>query len=158
MEFGGSRSAEFAEALARELVPRLVRDYRVDPSPANHIVMGGGSSGVTAALAAVSHPDALGGAALQSLDLHADAAEAVLEALSRRASRPGRFYVSWGRFDERDARGGGDRREDGRKLSAALTAAGHSVVGGETPDGAGWGAWRERNDRILGTFFAAGEQ
>jgi len=157
LEFGGSRAALFAEVLAQELVPRLVAQYRIDPDPASHIVMAGGWAGVTAALAAVSFPQALGGAALQSLDLRADAAAALLEALKRPALRPQRYYVDWGRFDERDLRGGLDLREDGRKVFAALTAAGHAVAGGETPDGAGWGAWRERSDRILGTFFAAGK-
>ncbi len=40
-----------------------------------------------------------------------------------------------------------------RELATLLGENGYSIVTNEVLDGAGWGSWRARTDRILESFF-----
>ncbi len=62
------------------------------------------------------------------------------------------FYVEWSINDLR-ARFGMHSEEHSRELAALLRDQGYRVVVHEVSDGAGWGSWRARNDRILENFF-----
>ena len=66
-----------------------------------------------------------------------------------------RFYLDWNRYDERNADRGFDISEDSRLLATQLKKGGYTLKGGEALDSYGWGAWRNRTDRLLVTMFPA---
>ena len=67
-----------------------------------------------------------------------------------------RFYVEWSTYDL-VVPGQLDCEKDSRELATILAHEGYEVVTHEVADGAGWGSWRARTDRILESFFPLGE-
>jgi len=163
-EYGGPRTDEHAQMVARELVPEIERRYRIDTRPASRAVMGHGSPGLGALYAAVHHPDVFGKVAVQSLRFgptqlqssrlrHRPVFDAIIARLESEERLPLEFYLDWASHDLRSAELGIDLREDGRQLAGLLREKGYSVVGLEYAGGAGWGSWRARTDKILEAFF-----
>lgn len=154
-EAGGSRTEEYVEMLATELLPWLEERYRLAPDPADRALAGVRGFGLTAALGAVARPDVFGKAAAQSVSLGDVARHAFFELLAERPPADALFYVDWNRYEARDPDGGYDFGADGPLLAEALAAAGCSVVGGEALDCHGWGSWRARTDDVLVALFPA---
>jgi hypothetical protein len=46
-------------------------------------------------------------------------------------------------------------RRANQRFDAFLRARGYSPAGGEVPEGAGWGGWRNRTDRVFEALFPA---
>jgi len=144
-----------ADLLAKDVVPFLDAQYRTDPRAERRAIVGTGFAGWGGAYAAFHWPQVFGGLGLQSLVmLNTD--EDVLGKQVRPASdAPLRVYLDWGRYDRRGTREAWDMREANARLAALLRERGYHPAGGEVPEGAGWGGWRNRTDLVFATLFPA---
>jgi len=80
----------------------------------------------------------------------------LLELISTKPKIKATFYLDWGKYDQRLTLAGTNIARSGRLLMQRLRAAGYHVVGGETPNGAGFPNWRLQTHKILETFFPIG--
>lgn len=166
-EYGGPLTENHARMLAKELVPYLEEKYRTIPRPDARAIMGNRSAALAALYTAVNYPDVFGKVALQSLRLgptprqssrllHRPVGGAVFKLLRERERLPIQFYLDWAHYELRSSEQGIDVQKDNREFAELLKEKGYTFVGGETADGAGWGSWRARTDRILEAFFPLG--
>lgn len=95
---------QFDEFLVQELIPRIRADFRVTRDPAKTIIGGASMGGLSAACAAIRHPQIFGNVLSQSGSYWwAPAGDAEDDWFSRevagRPRLPVRFYLSIGRFE-----------------------------------------------------------
>jgi len=141
----------FADAIVGELMPHIDRHYRTLSGAEHRAISGIASGGFASAFLALSEPDVFGKAAVQSFYFRAEAHEQLRSLIA--GENKASFYVEWSLNDFK--LGDGLRSEvDSRELARLLSENGHSVITNEVVDGAGWGSWRARTDRILESFFA----
>jgi enterochelin esterase family protein len=144
-----------ADLLARDVVPFLDARYRTDPRPERRAVIGTGFSAWSAAYSVFHRPETFGGLGLQSLAM-LDSDEDLLKKQVRSAAEsPLRLYLDWGRYDRRGTREAWDMRVANAGFAAFLRERGYRPAGGEVPEGAGWGGWRTRTDRLFKALFPA---
>jgi enterochelin esterase-like enzyme/outer membrane protein assembly factor BamB len=155
-EAGGSKTEEYARMQATELVPALAERYRIRDTAGAHAVMGNQYFALSAAYAALRHPEVFGKAALQSAYLGLGFGDDLAGLIEARKGPDVRFYLDWNRHDVRNVDRGYDFREDSRKLAEMLEQGGYKITGGEVMDSSGWGGWRNRTDRALTVLFPAG--
>jgi len=156
----GSGIAEFQQALAEELVPRLDESYRTLARPDARGLIGGYSGGAVSIYITLGRPDLFGKAAVQSL-LLGDLEDPIVSLVEQGEKRDLRFYVEWSLHDL-NAGSQTDRAADSRRLVELLGKGGYEPTTRETVQGVGWSevapaimwlGWRQSTDRILETLF-----
>jgi len=152
-EGGGGRTGDYVRMQATELVPMLEQRYRLQSEAGARGVMGNRFFAISAADAALEHPDVFGHVAMQSAFTGLGAEHAVFAKLRERAGSSVGFYLDWNRYDERNIDRGWDSAADSRELAALLQDGGYRAEGGEVLDSYGWGGWRNRTDRMLQAMF-----
>ena len=120
--------------------------------PDNRAMAGIASGGFASVYIALERPDVVGRVAVQSFYFRSEAEEDLRRMLAEGDETATRFYVEW---STHDFKGDGDLDSEAasRELAAILAAEGYELVTNEVADGAGWGSWRSRTDRILESFF-----
>lgn len=143
---------QFSQAIAEELLPRVDEHYRTLPGAGNRAMTGIASGGFASILIALTRPELIGNVAVQSFYLRSEVEEAFRAAIEDGDRDTTRFYVEW---SVNDLEGGGDLHSEAasRELVELLETAGYEVITNEVVDGAGWGSWRARNDRVLESFL-----
>jgi len=163
-EHGGTRAAEMATALARELVPVLENRYRLVREPDARAVFGLQAAGLTALRAAASHPDVFGRVAVQSLwfgptvrqssrAMPRPVYESTLDALRNAGEPKPVVYLDWARHELADPQLDVDLASDGAVLAATLRDWGYRVMGGQYPGASGAGSWNARLGDLLTSLF-----
>lgn len=147
----GPRVAQFVDAIEGELIPMIEERYRTLPGPRNRAMTGIASGGFASIFLALSKPELVGNVALHSFYFRGEAEEALRKLIEGGDPQMTRFYVEWSTYDLKAD--GLPCEEDSRELAALLVGKGYRVVTNEVADGAGWGSWRARTDRILEEFF-----
>jgi len=148
----GSRAPEYTAAFAKELIPLLESSFRTLARPEARGVMGVTNGARFSIYSTFKHPGLFEKVAVQSLFLRNERQRkeyfALVEAAEKRDLD---LYVEWSLYDLKD--GDRDTRADNLRLVAMLEKKGYRPVANEVADGAGWGGWRQRTDRILETLF-----
>jgi len=131
-------------------LPHLDRHYLTDPT--QRAIMGPGSAGVAAILAALEHPDVFQQAATQSFYPIQPSEERIPAIIAESGPKPELIYVVWSR---RDYDLGGGRRADeaSRELLGQLRDADVRVIEQTSDYSPGWGGWRGQDDEILAALF-----
>jgi enterochelin esterase family protein len=142
-----------ANLLAHDVVPFLERRFSTAPSPQARALVGTGFWAWRAAYAAFRHPTVFGALGLQSLSMLDTDQDLLEKQVKTAADAPFRIYLDWGRYDRRGTREAWDMRRANRRFDAFLRDRGYSPAGGEVPEGAGWGGWRNRTDRVFEALF-----
>jgi len=142
--FDYSLSDTFVNALVSELRPKLLRRYRMDPSPDNTGIMGASLGGLVSAYAAYTRPDVFGLAACQSPAFRWED-DAIIKLIARGSKKPIRFYIDTGTI--RDA------QEGARRMKSVLEQKGYELFYAEYPESHNWVNWRARLADILEYFW-----
>ncbi|MEM7582261.1 MAG: PQQ-binding-like beta-propeller repeat protein [Acidobacteriota bacterium] len=153
----GPRLSQFTSAVAKELIPYVDANYRTLPGAANRAMTGIASGGFASVFLALDKPELIGRIAVQSFYFRQEAEEAMRSLITKGSASPTFFYVEWSLHDVRIERAGIDSERDSRALAALLGEHGFNRVTHEVVDGAGWGSWRARTDRILESLFPLGD-
>jgi enterochelin esterase-like enzyme/outer membrane protein assembly factor BamB len=149
-EYGGPAAENYNRFLLEELLPHFDRHYLTDPT--RRAIMGPGSAGVAAVLAAVEHPDVFQQAATQSFYPIQPTDERLPAIIAESDVKPELIYVVWSRRDY--DLGGGRRADDAsRELLGQLRDAGIEVIEQISDYSPGWGGWRGQDDEILAALF-----
>jgi enterochelin esterase-like enzyme/outer membrane protein assembly factor BamB len=149
-EYGGPAAENYNRFLVEELLPHLDHHYLTDPT--RRAIMGPGSAGVAAILAAVSHPEVFQRAASQSFYPIEPSKDTLPKMIAGAEAKPEFIYVVWSRRDY--VLGNGARAEDAsRAVVAQLSEAGVTVVEQVSDYSPGWGGWRGQHDEILAALF-----
>ena len=110
------------------------------------------SGGFASAFIALEKPELIGKVALQSFYFRSEAEAELRSMIASGDEGATIFYVEWSTHDLES--GNELQSEDAsRELAAILAKKGYEVITNEVADGAGWGSWRARTDRILESFF-----
>lgn len=146
------QSKQTSKYFAEEIVPFIDSRYRTLKDREHRAIAGNLGSAGDAFLIAFENIELFGGVAAQSM-WPMDVEEAVKPLISDPQEKPMRIYMDWGTYDARSKSGGWDLRSANRDFYAFLKEKGYLPAGGETHEGYGWGAWRNRNDRLLAALF-----
>ena len=154
-EYGGPDGEAYTRFLVDELLPHLDRHYRTDP--ARRAIMGPGSAGVAAMLAAFLRPDVFQQAAAQSFYPIVPAKDRLPGLIAGSGPKPGLVYVV---YSTHDYALGVDRnaREASVELLRQLRAANVKVVEQVADYSPGWAGWRGQDDEILAAMFPLPKQ
>jgi enterochelin esterase-like enzyme len=148
-----ARGPQYTQVLVEEIVPYVDRSFRTTASAAGRANVGANFGALAALSASFGHPEMFGKVGVQSAALF-DFARVPLEAQIRTAAEaPLDIYIDWGKYDLRNSRENWDLGVLNRQLYELLEARGYSPAGGETHDGAGWPAWRNRTGELLSSLF-----
>jgi outer membrane protein assembly factor BamB len=154
-EYGGPAAEDYMRFLIEELLPHLDHHYLTDP--AHRAIMGPGSAGVSAVLAAVTHPDVFQRAAAQSFYPIEPTHERLPEIIASAGAKPEMIYVVWSHHDYE--LGSGLTAEDAsRELLGWLRGADINVIEQVADYSPGWGGWRGQYDEILPALFPLAPQ
>jgi enterochelin esterase-like enzyme/outer membrane protein assembly factor BamB len=154
-ELTGEKTGAYVNMLADELVPYLREHYRVSEDPAEHAVLGYGTSAIVTARAPIDRPDVFGKAAVFSAYMPGAAGEEVLKLASEGGKGEAEYDVFWNRYELHREEWNVDLAADSRRLFEALQAGGYEVQGAEVLDSSGWTSWIARAGDILVDFFPA---
>jgi len=155
-EYARSHRDVYAEALVNKMVPLIDARYRTVAKASARAILGGDEGGFGALYVAFKYPNVFGRVAAQSAMPIAEGEGLLLELISTKPKIETTFYLDWGKYDQRLTLAGTNIARSGRLLMQRLRAAGYHVVGGETPNGAGFPNWRLQTHKILETFFPIG--
>ena len=97
-------------------------------------------------------PDLFGKVAAQSVWLPSGP-DPITRLVRTPGEQPLELYIEWGTYDMKSPDENWDMRAVARAVVEALVDRGHTVAGGEVPDGAGWSSWKNRTDRVLRSLF-----
>jgi len=149
-EYGGPNAEDYMRFLVEELLPHLDQHYLTDPT--QRAIMGPGSAGVAAVLAAFTHPDAFQRAAVQSFYPIEPTYERLPEIIPAPGAKPELVYVVWSRrdYDLGDGRTAADASQE---LLGWLRGAEVNVIEQISDYSPGWGGWRGQYDEILAALF-----
>ena len=103
--------------------------------------------------ATLRHPELFSGLGMLSINWEPGYRAQNTALLKSPSEQPLRIYLEWGKYDSRSPREGWDAVEGGRDFSTTLRSKGYTFVGGETHEGAGWFARRNRLNSLLETLF-----
>jgi enterochelin esterase-like enzyme/outer membrane protein assembly factor BamB len=149
-EYGGPDAENYMRFLLEELLPHLDHHYLTNPT--DRAIMGPGSAGVSAVLAAFTHPDVFKRAAAQSFYPIEPTHERLPEIIAAAGAKPELVYVVWSHHDYE--LGGGRTAEDAsRELLGWLREADIEVIEQVADYSPGWGGWRGQYDEILPALF-----
>ena len=134
-------SDQFADWMARTLVPLVDSRYRTRAERDGRALSGASLGGVISVWTALRHPDLFARVGGHSTAFQIDE-ERVLAALARldegaRAKHPLRFYLDAGRYEP-------PIFDTGRRANLILRARGYPVAYREAPVGHNYTAWRDR--------------
>jgi hypothetical protein len=149
-EYGGPAAESYMRFLVEELLPHLDHHYLTDPG--DRAIMGPGSAGVAAVLAALTHPDVFRRAAAQSYYPIEPTHERLPEIIPAPGAKPELVYVVWSRHDY-DLGGGRTAEDATRELLGWLRDADVHAIEQVTDYSPGWGGWRGQYDEILPALF-----
>jgi len=152
-EYGGPQADDHMRFLVEELLPHIDRHYRTVPG--DRAVIGPGSAGVAAILAASTDPDRFPRAAVQSFYPIEPAHTRIPELLAAGGKKPELVYVVWSRRDY-DLGGGRTAQDATAELLGWLRAANVPVVEQVADYSPGWAGWRGQYDEILPALFPIG--
>jgi enterochelin esterase-like enzyme/outer membrane protein assembly factor BamB len=153
LDLAGEGKEKSRLMLVEELLPLIESRYPIEGKADRRALMGFGDAAYAGLYATLRHPDLFSGLGLLSLKWE-PGYRTQNEALLRTPSeQPLRIYLEWGKYDARSPREGSNAVENGRAFAATLQAKGYSYKGGETHEGMGWVARRNRLDTLLGTLF-----
>jgi enterochelin esterase-like enzyme len=149
-EYGGPEAEAYTRFLVEELLPHVDRHYRTDSS--RRAIMGPGSAGVAAVLAAFMRPDVFQQAAAQSFYPIVPAQERLPQVIASSGPKPKLIYVV---YSNRDYDLGNNRqaKEASQALVAQLRAAEVHVIEQVADYSPGWAGWRGQDDEILAAMF-----
>jgi enterochelin esterase-like enzyme len=149
-EYGGPSAEDYMRFLLEELLPHLDHHYLTDP--ADRAIMGPGSAGVAAVLAAFAHPEVFRRAAVQSFYPIEPTHERLPGMIAAEGEKPELVYVVWSRhdYDLGEGRTAADATEE---LLGWLRASEIDVVEQIADYSPGWGGWRGQYDEILAALF-----
>ncbi len=153
LEGGGSGTDAYVDMLAEELVPFLEDNYRLEKKADARALMGTTGFGLSAAYAALKHPDVFSKVAAGSVNLEAGSFDELMELVARPEKADVEFLVGWLRWDVRRHAGGLDYRGDSMKLAQALEEHGYETTGVEYRDAYGWAAAQAICDDVLEALF-----
>jgi len=150
-EYAGSRPDVYSDALAKELVPYLEDNFRVESDAARRGTMGVGSGGFVSLFASF-HTDLFGRVAAQSF-YRGDLGDELMEKI-RGSSGPAKtVYVHWSLRDYLDEGSDLDAKRDSEQVAALLEEKGHRTVTREVGHGPGWEGWSASYDELLSTLY-----
>ncbi|MGH9869052.1 MAG: PQQ-binding-like beta-propeller repeat protein [Candidatus Polarisedimenticolia bacterium] len=149
-EYGGPDAEAYTRFLVEELMPHIDRHYRTDPG--RRAIMGPGSAGVAAVVAAFLRPDVFQQAAAQSFYPIAPMKERLPGLIGGSGAKPGLIHVVYSSHDY-DFGDGRRAREASVELLGQLRAAKVKVVEQVADYSPGWAGWRGQDDEILATLF-----
>ena len=153
-EYVGSLRDEYARMLAEELVPYVDQNYRTQASFESRAIMGPSQGGFISLYSAFKHPGLFGFVGGQSTFLRHEQGKELRNLVETAGKLAIRFYLDWGKYDERVLEYGHTNRiRSNRALAKLLTDREHVLTAVEVNEGYGWASWRNRTDRILETFF-----
>jgi outer membrane protein assembly factor BamB/enterochelin esterase-like enzyme len=149
-EYGGPAAENYVRFLTEELLPHLDRHYLTDP--AQRAIMGPGSAGVEAMLAAFTRPDVFRKVAALSFYPIEPTQERLPGLIAASEKKPDLAYVVWSRHDyelPNDRTAAAASAELLKWLRDAKVNAIEQVAD-YSP---GWGGWRGQYDEILPALF-----
>jgi enterochelin esterase-like enzyme/outer membrane protein assembly factor BamB len=149
-EYGGPAAEDYMRFLMEELLPHVDHHYRTDPD--QRAIMGPGSAGVAAVLAAVTHPGVFQRVAAQSFYPIEPTHERLPGLISAAGAKPELVYVVWSRRDY-ELGDGRTAEEASRELLGWLRDAGVNAFEQISDYSPGWGGWRGQYDEILPALF-----
>jgi outer membrane protein assembly factor BamB len=149
-EYGGPAAEDYMRFLIEELLPHLDYHYLTDPT--RRAIMGPGSAGVAAVLAALTHPDVFQKAAAQSYYPIEPTHERLSEILRAPGARPDLVYVVWSRHDY-ELGSGRTAADASQELLGWLRDADINAIEQVADYSPGWGGWRGQYDEILPALF-----
>jgi outer membrane protein assembly factor BamB/enterochelin esterase-like enzyme len=154
-EYGGPAAEDYMRFLLEELLPHLDHHYLTDP--ADRAIMGPGSAGVSAVLAALTHPDVFRRAAAQSFYSIEPTHGRLPEIIAAEGEKPEMIYVVWSRRDYQLGEGR-TAADTSKELLGWLRESGINVVEQVTDYSPGWGGWRAQYDEILPALFPLAQE
>jgi hypothetical protein len=101
---------------------------------------------------ALGKPGLIGKVAVQSFYFRSEAEEQLRSMIENGDEQATLFYVEWS-INDLVASDELQCEKASRELATMLAAEGYKVITNEVVDGAGWGSWRARTDRVLESFF-----
>jgi len=149
-EYGGPDAENYMRFLIEELLPHIDHHYLTDPT--QRAIMGPGSAGVAAVLAAVTHPDVFQKVAAQSFYPIEPTYERLREIIAGDGAKPELVYVVWSRRDY-ELGDGRTAESASKELLGWLRDAEVNVTEQVTDYSPGWGGWRGQYDEILPALF-----
>jgi enterochelin esterase-like enzyme len=142
----------FADAIEQELLAHVDKQYRTQPGAENRAMTGIASGGFASVFVALGKPELIGKVAVQSFYFRGEAEDRLRSMIENGDERATLFYVEWS-INDLVASDQLQCEKASRELATMLAAEGYRVTTNEVADGAGWGSWRARTDRILEGFF-----
>lgn len=142
-----------ARIIAEEVVPFVDARYRTRAERSGRALAGATFHGTAALETLIRHPAVFGAFAGQSIFLFESDLPALVARIPNASEVPFRLYLDWGQYDLRAVREGWDLAAANRALAAELRRRGYRPGGGETREGHGWQAWKNRSDRLLASLF-----
>lgn len=152
-EYARSQRDVYAEALVKEIVPLIDGRYRTVSEESGRAILGGGEGGFGALFASLKYPGVFGAVAAQSIMPIGEGGDLLLDLIGEGTKGKTRYYLDWGKYDQRMTASGADVARSGSLLTKRLRQTGSRVSGGETPNGAGFASWRSQTHKILADFF-----
>ena len=146
-----NQAEDWSKALAEELMPHLEKKYRLLDGAENRAMTGIASGAFGSTYFALRYPGSIGKVATQSFYYRTEVLEEWQKLLEADDARTLAFYIEWSENDY-DAQGVSSKT-DSPALAKLLDEKGYDVTTHTGIDGAGWGGWRARTDRIFETFF-----
>ena len=140
--------------VADELIPFLRDETGTPPDRGQTAVLGAGYGGLISLLSALTFPDAIGKAAVQSGYLTGTWHGTIMESISALRKTPS-IYMDCGAF-ETSVGDRGSALHASRDIEAALRSRGCRVLYVETREGHNWTAWKARLPRALEFLYGAG--
>ena len=153
LDLAGDNKDKSRRMLVEELIPLIETRYQVERKAERRALMGLEDAAYASLYATLKHPDLFSGLGLLSLNWEPGYRDINTALLKTPSQQPLRIFLEWGKYDSRSPREGWDAVEGGRAFSTTLRSKGYTFVGGETHEGAGWFARRNRLDRLLQTLF-----
>ena len=131
-------------------MPHIDRHYLTDGT--RRAIMGPGSAGVAAVLAAFEHPDVFQQAAAQSFYPIEPAQDRLPAMIAAEGPKPELIYVVYSRRDY-DLGNGRLAADASQELIGRLREAEVNVIEQVSDYSPGWGGWRGQDDEILAAMF-----
>ncbi|MEM1179680.1 MAG: PQQ-binding-like beta-propeller repeat protein [Acidobacteriota bacterium] len=149
----GPAVEQFTDAIASELLPTVDKRYRILSGPENRAMTGIASGAFASSYLALGRPDLVGKVAAQSFYFRSEAEEKLKALIEKGGDGAPSFYVEWSLHDVVIAQAGVFSEKHSREFAERLNKNSFPTVTHEVTDGAGWGSWRARTDRILEHLF-----
>lgn len=148
---GAEYTTDQVDALVRflgdELVPHIVKHYRVSEDVAKRSILGVGSAGFAAVYAAFVRPETFGKAAVQTFYLPDPIQEQAAKTIRDSAAKPALIWLERSPYDYDQPPN--NSLEDTPWLVETLGAKGVQVHVDDTHGRPEWGSWRGQRDLIL---------